>query len=137
MFWHFLKPVNKFRQTYLPGVITGSADDDPSTVSTYSIGAAQTGFSQLWLVVLAAPLLIAIHRLSAKIGEVTRQGLITLIKNNFGRPAGLVCLIVFVAANILTLVADIVGMAAGFQLLTGENYLYFIVPLILIIAFEH
>jgi Mn2+/Fe2+ NRAMP family transporter len=133
MFGYFLKPFKSFRRSYLAGVITASADDDPSTVSTYSVVGATTGFSQLWLLLLSTPLLIVIHRMIARIGDIAKKGLITLIKENFGRRSAFVCLAVLLAVNLLTLVADIVGMAAGFQLLTGENYLYFIVPLIILV----
>ena len=133
MFRHFLKPIKKFRKTYLPGIVTGSADDDPSAISTYSVVGATTGFSQLWLLLISTPLLIAIHKMSARIGDITKKGLIVLIKENFGRPTALICVGALVVANLLTLIADIIGMAAGFQLLTGENYIYFIVPLIIFV----
>jgi len=133
MFRHFLKPIKKFRKSYLPGIVTGSADDDPSTISTYSVVGAVTGFSQLWLLLVSTPLLITIHRMSARIGDVTKKGLISLIKENFGRKIALLCVTMLVMANFITLVADIIGMAAGFQLLTGENYIYFIIPLIILV----
>ncbi len=133
MLQHFLKPIKKFRQSYLPGIVTGGADDDPSSVSTYSIVGATTGFSQLWLLLISTPLLISIQRMSARIGDVTRKGIITLIKENYSRKTAFFCVIALIAANLLTLCADIVGMAAGFQLLTGKNYLYFIIPVIILI----
>lgn len=133
MFRHFLKPIKKFRKTYLPGIVTGSADDDPSAISTYSVLGATTGFSQLWLLLISTPLLIAIHRLSARIGDVTKKGITTLVKEQYGSRAAFLCVLTLVAANILTLGADAVGMAAGFQLLTGENYLYFIIPMIILV----
>jgi len=133
MFQPFLKPIKKFRKTYLPGIVTGSADDDPSAVSTYSVVGATTGFSQLWLLVLSTPLVIAIQNMSARIGDVTKKGLVTLIKENFGRSAALTCVGILILVNIATLLADIVGMAAGLQLLTGENYIYFIIPLIILV----
>ena len=133
MFEHFLKPIKKFRKSYLPGIVTASADEDPSSIATFSIVGAATGFVLLWVVILAAPLLIAVHRLSARLGDVTKKGLITLIKESFGKKTALFCLIVFIIANLLSLVADIIGMAAGFQLLTGESYLYFIIPLIILV----
>lgn len=130
---HFLRPFKKIRKSYLAGIVTASADDDPSTISTYSVVGAATGFSQLWLLLLSTPLLVAVHRMIARIGDVTKKGLITLIKEHFGRRVAFICVVILLAVNLLTLVADIIGMAAGFQLLTGENYLYFIVPLLIIV----
>src|SRR3989338_5202606 len=123
MWQHFLKPIKRFRRSYLPGIVTASADDDPSTVSTYSVVGATTGFSQLWLLLVSTPLLIAIHQITARIGDVTKKGLITLIKENYGRRVAFLSVLVLVAANLLSLVADIVGMAGGFQLLKHRRYL--------------
>lgn len=133
MLHYFLKPIKKFRRSYLPGIVTASADDDPSSISTYSVAGATTGFSQLWLIFVATPLLITVHKLTACIGDVTKKGLITLIKENFGRRAALFCLLAVMTTNLLTLIADIIGMAAGLQLLTGESYIYFIIPLIILL----
>ena len=133
MWQHFLKPIKRFRKSYLPGIVTASADDDPSSISTYSVVGATTGFSQLWLLLVSTPLLIAVHQITARIGDVTKKGLITLIKENYGRRVAFLSVLVLVVANLLSLVADIIGMAAGFQLLTGQNYIYFIVPLIILV----
>ncbi len=133
MWQHFLKPLRRFQRSYLPGVVTASGDDDPSAISTYSVVGAITGFAYLWLILLAAPLLIAIHRMSARLGDVTKKGLMTLIKEKFGDKVAFVCVLAFVLGNLLALAADILGMAAGFQLLTSWNYVYFIVPLIILI----
>jgi len=133
MWQYFLKPIKRFRKSYLPGIVTASADDDPSTISTYSVVGATTGFSQLWLLLISTPLLIAIHQITARIGDVTKKGLITLIKENYGRQTAFLSVVILVMANLLSLVADIIGMAAGFQLLTSWSYVYFIVPLIIFV----
>jgi len=133
MLSHFLKPLRHFQRSYLPGVVTASGDDDPSAVSTYSIVGATTGLAYLWLIFVSLPLLIAIHRMSARLGDVTKKGLVTLIKEKFGRRLAFGCVLIFVLSNLFALVADILGMAAGFQLLTGESYIYFIIPLIILI----
>lgn len=129
----FLKPIRRFRKSYLPGIVTASADEDPSTLSTYSVIGATTRFSQLWLLLISTPLLIAVHSMTARIGDVTKKGLILLLKENFGRKIAATFVIFLVAANLLTLVGDIIGMAAGFQLLTGDNYLYFIIPIVILV----
>ena len=133
MLSYFLKPLHQFQRSYLPGVVTASGDDDPSAISTYSVVGAVTGLAYLWLILLAMPLLIAIHRLSARLGDVTKKGLMTLIKEKFGNKVAFFCVLIFVLGNLFALAADIIGMAAGFQLLTSWNYVYFIVPLIILI----
>jgi Mn2+/Fe2+ NRAMP family transporter len=44
-----------------PGLITGAADDDPSSVGTYSIVGAQFGTSLLWTALLTWPLIASIQ----------------------------------------------------------------------------
>ena len=46
----------------VPALITGGAGDDPAGVVTYTIVGATTGFTQLWLLVLATPMLAAAER---------------------------------------------------------------------------
>ena len=59
------------------GLITGAADDDPSGIATYSQAGAQFGYSLLWTMLLAYPLMTAIQLVSARIGRVTGCGLAT------------------------------------------------------------
>lgn len=42
-----------------PGLITGGAGDDPAGIATYTLVGATTGFSQLWLLLLSTPMMIA------------------------------------------------------------------------------
>lgn len=48
-----------------PGLITGGADNDPAGIATYSTVGASTGLTQLWLLVLSIPLLIAVQGMAA------------------------------------------------------------------------
>jgi hypothetical protein len=36
-----------------PGVVSGSADNDPAGLTTYSVVGAQNGYTQLWLLFIA------------------------------------------------------------------------------------
>ena len=45
----FLK---KMLQITGPGIVTGAADDDPSSIATYSQTGAQFGYGQLWTMLL-------------------------------------------------------------------------------------
>jgi Mn2+/Fe2+ NRAMP family transporter len=44
-----------------PGFVTGSSDDDPSGIATYSQTGAQFGYSQLWLALRMLPFMVAIQ----------------------------------------------------------------------------
>ena len=118
-----------------PGLITGGADNDPSGIATYSVVGATTGFSQLWLLVISVPLLIAVQGIAARLGNVTKLGLAELIRNEFGRPIALAAGTLTVIANVATIGADLVAMAAVLELLTHIHLVFFIVPLVVIMGY--
>lgn len=99
-----------------PGLITGSADDDPSGIATYSQAGAQFGFSMLWTVVFTLPLMVATQIVSARIGYVTRRGLAANIKRSFPRWVGL-CVMGMPLAKTLNVAADIAATAEALRLL--------------------
>lgn len=64
-----------------PGLNTGTADDDPSGIATYSQNGAQFGFNVAWTVLFTYPLMVAIQPASARIGRVTGR----VLTENFAR----------------------------------------------------
>ena len=58
-----------------PGLITGSSDDDPSGIGTYSQAGAQLGYGIGWTMLLTFPLMAAIQEISARVGRVTGHGI--------------------------------------------------------------
>ncbi|KKJ01935.1 divalent metal cation transporter, partial [Burkholderia gladioli] len=52
-----------------PGLLAGSADDDPGGIAVYSQAGSQFGFQMLWLIALALPLMVAVQIASARIGR--------------------------------------------------------------------
>lgn len=89
------------------GIITGGADNDPSGITTYSVTGATTGFSQGWLLLLSTPFLIVVQGMSAKIGDVKRKGLTTVIEEHFGRKVAIVSLVLLLIVNTLAIGADL------------------------------
>lgn len=118
-----------------PGLITGGADNDPAGIATYSTVGASVGLAQLWLLVLSVPLLIAVQGIAGRLGDVTKLGLAELIRNEFGRPLALAAGLLAVVANVATIGADLVAMAAVLQLITGIHLVFFIVPLIVVMGY--
>lgn len=118
-----------------PGIITGGADNDPSGIVTYSTVGATAGFSQLWLLLLSTPLLIAVQGMAARLGSVTKLGLAELIRNEFGKPVALFAAFLVVGANVATIGADLVAMASVLELLTHIRLIFFIVPLVVIMGY--
>src|SRR3972149_10788552 len=111
-----------------PGIITGGADNDPAGIPTYSIAGATTGFSQLWLMILATPMLIAVQAMCARLGDVKRKGLATILKEHFPRPLAFLAVLILIVSNTVTLGADLAGMAEAASLVFKINYLFLIFP---------
>ena len=118
-----------------PGVITGGADNDPAGVATYSVVGATVGFAQNWLLFLATPMLIVIQQMSAKVANVTKTDLATVLRTTFGARVATPAVLLMVIANVITMGADLMAMGAAIQLLTGVRFVYFIVPLAGVMGF--
>ena len=67
-----------------PGVLAGLSDDDPAGITTYSILGAKFGYRLLWVLAASAVALIVFHELGARMGVVTKKGLLALVRDHFG-----------------------------------------------------
>jgi len=117
------------------GVITGAADNDPSGIVTYTQVGALTRFGQLWLLLLTIPMLIVVEEMSARVGVVTKRGLNRLIEDHYGRSIAWFTMVLVVICNTASLGADMAGMAAVLELFTGLNFLWFLVPIAILILY--
>ena len=117
-----------------PGLISGGAGDDPSGITSYSIVGATAGFSQNWLLLISTPMLIAVMQMSAKVANVTKSDLATLLRTHFGARVATPAVLLMVIPIVITLGADLLAMGAAFQLLTGVKYIYWVVPLAAVMA---
>ena len=84
-----------------PGMIAGLSDDDPAGIATYSVLGANYGYQLLWVLVISTIALIIFQDLGARIGVVTRQGMIGLIRQKYGKcrlhnVQALLCLLLFI-----------------------------------------
>ena len=118
-----------------PGLITGGADNDPAGIATYSIVGASVGYAQNWLLLLSTPMLIVIQQMSAKVANVAKTDLATLLRTTFGARVATPAVLLMVVANVITMGADLLAMGAAFELLTGVKFIYWIVPLAAVMAF--
>lgn len=133
----FPKPIKKrFKNKIIkvfkslgPGFITGSSDDDPSGIGTYSIAGAKYGLLLAWLVPFQLPLMISIQEMCARIGIVTGQGLLTNMKKIFPRSILYIVASILAIANIINIGANISIMAASIKMVIGGN-IYFLTILI-------
>jgi NRAMP (natural resistance-associated macrophage protein)-like metal ion transporter len=118
-----------FRQFFSnlgPGLITGAADDDPSGISTYSVTGAAFGYAPLWTAVFSFPLMAGVQMMCARLGMVTGRGLAGVIRKRYPRWVLWGACLLLVIANTVNIGADLGGMAATTQLITGVNSIVFL-----------
>ncbi len=118
-----------------PGLVTGSSDDDPSGIATYSQAGAAYGLSTLWTSIVAFPLMAAIQQMCARIGVVTSQGLTGTLKKHYPRPVLYLMLIFSFPAIVMNIGADIAGMGAVGNLLfpaIAANYFSVVFTILLL-----
>jgi NRAMP (natural resistance-associated macrophage protein)-like metal ion transporter len=109
-----------------PGLVTGSSDDDPSGIATYSQAGAAFGLSTLWTALITFPLMASIQEMCARIGLVTSHGLAGTIKNNYSKPVLYLMLLFSFPAIVMNIGADIAGMGAvGNLLFPSIHAIYF------------
>lgn len=100
-----------------PGFITGASDDDPSGIATYAQTGAMFGYSQLWMAVFAAPLMIAVQEVCGRIGMVTGKGIAGAMRDRGLRAPLLLAVVLLVAANTVNIAANLAAMAEAAALL--------------------
>ena len=102
-----------------PGVISGAANDDPSCIVSYAVAGASIGYATLWTSLYALPLLATVQLMCARLGMVSGRGLAGDIRAQF-RPWVLFAMCSsLVLANVVTLGADLGGMADVTEMITG------------------
>ncbi len=104
-----------------PGIVTGSADDDPSGIGTYSVAGAQFGYSMLWLCLVCLPLMTVVQEMCGRIGVLTGKGLAGVLKDHYPRWLLYGALILLFAANVVNIYADLNVMAASMHMLLGGS----------------
>ena len=99
-----------------PGLLAGLSDDDPAGITTYSVLGADHGYQLLWVLLLSTIALVIFHTLAARMGVVTGQGLIGLVRQRYGVGVGGAVLTALGVAKVGTTCAEVAGVAAGFEL---------------------
>ena len=80
-------------------MITGSSDDDPSGIATYSQAGAGFGLTILWTAFITYPLMYCIQEMCARIGIVTGCGLIGVIKKRYHKSLLYLLLLILPSGN--------------------------------------
>jgi Mn2+/Fe2+ NRAMP family transporter len=79
-------------------------------------------------------MLIVVQQMSAKVANVTKSDLASLLRTQFGRRVATPAVILMVIANVITMGADLVAMSAAIELVTHIKFIYWIVPLVALMA---
>ena len=108
----FQSKIKRILKVLGPGLITGSSDDDPSGIATYSQAGAKFGLTTLWTALITFPLMASIQEMCARIGIVTSVGLTTTLKKHYPKWILYVMMVFSIPAIVLNIGADITGMAA-------------------------
>jgi len=111
--------VRRFFSKLGPGLITGAADDDPSGIATYSVTGASFGYGPLWTALFSFPLMFAVQLMCARLGMVTGRGLAAVIRHRYPRWVLWSACLVLIIANVINIGADLGGMGAATQMVTG------------------
>jgi NRAMP (natural resistance-associated macrophage protein)-like metal ion transporter len=126
-----------------PGFVTGTSDDDPSAIGTYSQAGAQFGLLQLWTAFFTFPFMAVVQEMSGRIGWVTRQGLSTVIRRHYVKPVLFFIVFIQVVTNTINIGADLGAMASSGQLLWHIPYYLWLlivigvtVPLIVLVPYR-
>jgi Mn2+/Fe2+ NRAMP family transporter len=121
-------------QIIAPGIISGAADTDPTTVATLAVVGATTIYGLTWLLVLIFPALAVIQVISARVGMCTRRDLQTSVDKRFGPWPRLLLLTSVFAVTVVTIAADLEGGAAALGLLFHADWRWFVIPLALVLV---
>ncbi|WP_457654670.1 Nramp family divalent metal transporter [Rhodocaloribacter sp.] len=118
-----------------PGLITGGAGDDPAGVVTYTAVGATTGFSMLWLMLLSTPMMIAVQNMAARLAVVTGKSLPEIVTAFYSRKLAVFMVTLLALANVITIGADLQGMAAVLELVTGVRAVHFFLIITALVAY--
>jgi NRAMP (natural resistance-associated macrophage protein)-like metal ion transporter len=109
-----------FLKSLGPGLITGTSDDDPSSIATFAQAGAKFGFGMLWTVIFLYPSITVIQGICARIGLLTGRGLATIIEKKYSRKVVLPLISLLLIANTINIGADIGAMAASTSLMLPQ-----------------
>jgi NRAMP (natural resistance-associated macrophage protein)-like metal ion transporter len=111
-----------------PGFLAGMAGNDASAVATYAVDGATNGYGHLWLLLLSTPLYQAVQFACAKVGRITQKGLAEILREHYSRWVAIPASLILIVANIALIAADLVAIGSGLELITGLSWVWFVIP---------
>ena len=77
--------LKSFLKSLGPGIITGSADDDPSSIATFAQAGAKFGLGLLWTAVFLYLSIVVIQEICGIIGLITGSGLAAVLGKKYSK----------------------------------------------------
>lgn len=111
-----------------PGFLSGMSGNDSTAVTAYAVDGATSGYGHLWLLLLSTPLLQALLYACGKIGRITQKGLAQVVREQYGRKVAFPVSIALIMGNLVLIAGDLVAVGSGLELITGINWIWFVVP---------
>ena len=105
-----------------PGIIAASAGNDSGGISTYSQAGAKYGYQMLWMMFLMTFSLVIVQEMAGRMGAVTGKGFAALIRERFGIRPTFFAMLMLLASNAATSVAEFAGIAAAMELFGISRY---------------
>jgi Mn2+/Fe2+ NRAMP family transporter len=105
-----------------PGIIAASAGNDSGGISTYSVAGARYGYAMLWMMLAMTPSFVIVQEMAGRMGAVTGKGFAALIREKYGVRPTLLAMILLLASNAATTVAEFAGIAAALELFGVTKY---------------
>lgn len=112
-----------------PEIIAGASDNDPTNVGTAVVVGARNGYQLSWVALLVAPMLGVVLAVAAQVSVTAGSDLQSLARLRYGRRAAGILLLSVVAANVVTIAADLQAGAVGVGLLAGVSSRWLVLPL--------
>ncbi len=122
------KRVNFIFRVLGPGFLGGMAGNDSSAVAAYSVDGATNGYGHLWLLLLSTPLYQSVQFACAKLGRITQKGLAEILREHYSRQVAIPASLILIVANIALIAADLVAIGSGVELITGVSWVWFVIP---------
>lgn len=107
-------------------IVSGVAEANPALVLTATVAGAVYHYSLLWSVLLAAPILISVFAVSRRIRSETGQGLIELLRRDYGQAVAIGCAAIVLAINMALIVADFMAVTEGFSMILELPRMFFV-----------
>src|SRR3989344_5368211 len=117
---YMLNGIKKLWKSLGPGLITGASDDDPSGIVTSSVAGPRLGPAAVWTMLYILPLMIAVQKMSAKIGISSACGLTGNIKRYYSKWLLVFISTLIIISNTFNIGANVFGMASAVEMLIPE-----------------